>query len=78
MPEKQKELEYGIKVLQEEEPGLARKSLQGLCSIAVIGVTKQTEPSSGSALDYKQQVPFLDQGKNITCSNHFPKYLALA
>lgn len=28
-------------------------------------------------LDYKQQVPFLDKGKNVTCSNHFPKYLEL-
>lgn len=47
----------------------------GLCSVIVIRVSKQTKPSSGSALDYKQWVPFLDKGKNVTCSNHFPKYL---
>lgn len=49
----------------------------GLCSVIVIRVSKQTKPSSGSALNYKQQVPFWDESKNVTCSNHFPKYSEL-
>lgn len=77
MPQSQKELEYEIKALQEE-PGLTRESLLRFVSVIVTRVSKQTKPSSGSALDYKQQVPFWDEGKNVTCSNHFPKYLELA
>lgn len=46
-----------------------------MCSIIVIGVTKQTKPPSGSALDYKQQVPFWDQDENITCFQVFKRLL---
>lgn len=49
-----------------------------VCVVLLLPVTKQAKPPSGSALDYKQQGPFLDQGESITCSNHFSKYLKVA
>lgn len=77
MPESQKELESVIKALRKKSQAWQESDCWGLCSVIVIRVSKQTKPSSGSALDYKQQVPFLDEGKNVTCSNHFLKYLEL-
>lgn len=49
-----------------------------VCVLLLLSVSKQTKPLSGSALDYKQQVPFLDKAKNVTCSNHFLKHSELA
>lgn len=49
-----------------------------VCVVLLLPVTKQAKALSGSALDYKQQAPFLAQGEPITCSHHFPKYLEVA
>lgn len=69
---------------EEPERGLRRArpgkgAAAEVCVVLLLlPVTKQAKALSGSALDYKQQAPFLDQGEPITCSHHFPKYSEVA